>query len=258
MSDLRELWAVTVALPHEAAALRAHFRGGAQTRYRHLTVTEGRLGEREALLAVTGMGPERAGEAARFLFAQYPVTHLVSTGYCGALQPGLACGYAVLAERCAFVDEPQGGALCDLPLLRKAEEALRLADIPARLGVLLTSPKPVLKGADKELLGAKTGATAVDMESAAILREAAAGPKKIASVTVRFIVDALQDELADTGPFLDDNAGVKPLRLARELLRRPKLFQELPDLGRKAARARDGLTRFLGRFFGLGGAQNQS
>lgn len=258
MSESRELWAITVALPHEAAALRVHFRGGAQTRYRHMTVQEGLLGDRDALLVVTGMGPERAGVSARFLFSQFPVTHLVSTGYCGGLKPGLVCGDAVLAERCAFVEEPQGGVLCDLPLLRKAEEALKLADIPARLGTLLTASKPVLKTADKESLGARTGATAVDMESAAILKEAAAASKKIASVTVRFIVDALGDELADTGAFLGEDAAVKPLSLAREVLRRPKLLQELPDLGRKAARARVGLTRFLGRFFGLGEAQNQS
>lgn len=254
----RELWALTVALPHEAVGFRSRFRGGAETRYRHLRLVEGRLGDRDALLAVTGMGPERAAAAARFLFEQFPVTHLLSTGYCGALQNGLLCGDAVLAERCAFVEEPQAGWLCDLPLLRMAEEALKMADISARPGTLLTSPKPLLASAQKEALGAKTGAQAIDMESAAILQEAAKSSKKIASVTVRFIVDAVGDELADTGSFLDENAEVKPLSLARELIRRPKLFQELPDLGRKAARARVSLTRFLDRFFGLGEANNQS
>ncbi len=89
------------------------------------------------------------------------------------------------------------------------------------------------------------------MESAAILQAAAESGKKIASVTVRFIVDALGDELTDTGPFLDENAGVKPLSLVREMIRRPKLLKELPDLGRKAGRARASLNRFVSRFFGM-------
>jgi adenosylhomocysteine nucleosidase len=253
LSASNELWAITVALPHEAGALRTHFHAVTKTRFRHMTLEEGRIGDRDALLVVTGMGPDRAAASARFLFEQYAVTHLISTGYCGALRGGLACGDAVVAERCAFLAEPQAGSLSDLPLLRRVEAALKQADIPIHLGTLITVAQPVLKSAEKELLGAKTGAIAVDMESAAVLRAAAESSKKIASVTVRFIVDALGDELVDTGSFLDENAAVKPLRLARELLRRPKLFQELPDLGRKAARARVSLTRFLGHCFGMGG-----
>ncbi|MFO1464124.1 MAG: hypothetical protein U1F66_10145 [bacterium] len=251
MSPANELWALTVALKHEASGLASYFRGGATTRYHHMSIAEGRLGEREALLVVTGMGPERAGAAARYLFQQFPVTHLLATGYCGGLREGLANGDALLAERCAPEGEPSGGWLADLPLLRRAEEALRLADIPVHLGTLLTCAKPVLKVADKELLAARSAAAAVDMESAAILRAAAESGKKIASVTVRFIVDALGDELTDTGPFLDEDAGVKPISLVREMLRRPKLFKELPDLGRKASRARASLNRFVLRFFGV-------
>lgn len=252
MSSANELWAITVALPHEARALRSHFQAATKTRFRHMTLEEGRIGGRDALLVVTGMGPKRAAASARFLFEQYNVTHLISTGYCGALQDGMVCGDAVLAERCAFLQEPRGGSLSDLPLLRKMEAALQQGGIAVRLGTLLTAEQPVLKTSEKESLGAKTGAIAVDMESAAVLQAAAESDKKIASVTVRFIVDALGDELADTGAFLDENAAVKPLSLARELLRRPRLFQELPDLGRKAARARVSLARFLGHCFGEG------
>jgi len=254
---LNELWAITVALPHEAAEIRRLFKISSRTRYRHFRLEEGRLGAHDALLAITGMGPARAAESARFLFSQYPVTHLISTGYCGGLKGGLANGEALLAERTAFLEKPQEGFVADLPLLRQVEEALRLADIPVHLGSLLTSGHPILKSEEKESLGLKTGALGIDMESAAILKEAAESSKKIASVTVRFIVDAMGDELTDTGPFLDENAAVKPLSLVREMLRRPKLFQELPDLGRKAARARVSLTRFLGRMFGVGESQSQ-
>jgi len=135
--------------------------------------------------------------------------------------------------------------------LRRVEVSLQDSNIPYHLGTLFTSHRPILKPFDKEELARKTGAIAVDMESGAILRAAAAAGQKIASVCVRFIVDALGDELTDTGPFLGEDAEIKPLRLIREMLRRPRLLQELPDLGRKAARARAGMTQWVSRFFGI-------
>src|SRR5262249_20938132 len=146
----------------------------ASARYRGAQIDEGYLAGNECLLVRTGMGPERAGRTAQFLFQQYPVTHLLSTGYCGGLREGMKNGDAVVADRVCLAEDPEHGFLLDFPLLRRVEVSLQDSNIPHHLGTLFTSHRPILKPFDKEELARKTGAIAVDMESGAILRAAAA------------------------------------------------------------------------------------
>ncbi len=195
------------------------------------------------------MGPERAGASTQILLDRYPVTHLLSTGYCGGLREAWANGEAVLGNPLRFHEGSDREYFPDPELAAKVRATLTELGEPCREGLMLCSARPILKTEEKRSLAQDSQAVAVEMESGAILETVRISSKKIASVTLRFIVDALEDELTDTGPFIGENAEVKPLRLVREVLRRPRLLKDLPDLGRKAHRARERMKRFVDAFF---------
>jgi hypothetical protein len=110
----------------------------------------------------TGVGPERAARALRARLAVAPrPTLVVSSGFAGALTPGLEVGGFVTAGE---VLEPTAGGVARVPL---GPGALRLAPASARAAVVssagvLQPPVPVAAPA------------AADMESAALARVAAA------------------------------------------------------------------------------------
>ncbi|HKX11689.1 MAG TPA: hypothetical protein VJP40_00960 [bacterium] len=246
---LSELWAITVALPHEADGLLPLFSPRAEYRERSLRIRELAFQNRDLLLVTTGMGPDRAASATRILLDRYPVTHLFSTGYCGGLREGWANGEAVLGDPVRFLEGPEREYFPDSVMAAQVRSALSGLGEPCREGPMLCSARPILKTEEKKSLARSHQAVAVEMESGAILETVRISTKKIASVTLRFIVDALEDELTDTGSFIGENAEVKPLRLVREVLRRPRLLKDLPDLGRKAHRARERMKRFIDAFF---------
>lgn len=248
----QELWGITVALAHEAEGFLPKFSVSAETRFRGLRVWEGRLGAKECVLLQTGMGPLRAEKAARYLLKEYPVTHLLSTGYCGGLREGIANGDAVIAD--TLLGEGDSLKLeVDPNLLREGMDMCKKLEIPVHRGALITVSRPVLKRLDKQKLAQKSSAIAVDMESFSVLREVRESGKKIASFSIRFVVDAVGDELTDTEAFFDPESGLKPLGLLREAVRRPSIMLKLPGLERKASHARVQLTKFIRGWFGVNG-----
>ena len=200
------------------------------------------------MILQTGIGPERAYRATEYLLANYPVTHLISSGYCGALEERARTGHAFLASSLKTMDS-EDLLESDSTLLSLARSALKQADIPSQEGLLMTSPKAILDTAEKSKVASDSGAKAVDMESFFIHRAVQEKDQKIASLTVRFVVDGLQDPLTDTEGILDAEARLKPLGLMRETIRRPKILMELPGLGKKAGIARRSMSRFLKTLF---------
>lgn len=225
------------------------FKLTADYRERSLRIRELSSGSRDFLLVTTGMGPLRAAASTKILLERYSVTHLLSTGYCGGLRQGWNNGDAVLADPVRWLEGNDEEYIPDPKVAAMVRETLGKLEEAYHEGPMLCSPRPILKTEEKRALAESFGAAAVEMESGAILETVRISSKKIASVTLRFIVDALEDELTDTGSFLGENAEVKPLRLVREVIRRPRLLKELPDLGRKANRARERMKRFVGAFF---------
>jgi len=69
----------------------------------------GKFKNRETLLVQTGMGKERADNAARFALEHYPVNAIISLGFAGGLVPELKIGDVVLCSAllCAPGTEPK-------------------------------------------------------------------------------------------------------------------------------------------------------
>ncbi len=152
-------------------------------------------------------GPGRAlVEAA--LQSPIEVNGIVSTGFCGALDPALRVG-----------DIVQNGIVC--------------------------SDRVAVTAAEKAALREKTGAAAVDMESAAVKRKAEEWGVPFRSV--RAVSDVAGEDLPlDFNLYRDSRGRFSPLRISLAAIARP--FRVIPGLLRLERNCRIA-AESLGEFF---------
>jgi adenosylhomocysteine nucleosidase len=192
---------VVCALPAERRALREIARAGVEVH-------------------VSGMGAEAATRAAAALLARRPRA-LLSAGFCGALDPGLRVGDLVAAER--VLDGGSGEFFAADPAL--------LAAAPGRRGTLVSAPRLARTPAER----ARLAGTAVDLESAALARAAAAAG--VPFLALRAVTDAARHRLPDFARMADDRGRLSARAGIRHLLRHPAELPGLIRLGPAARRA---------------------
>lgn len=142
-----------------------------------------------ALLAVSGMGGERAEIAARRL-VDAGAAALMSFGLAGGLDPTLSVGTVVLPSEVIS----RGGARFVTSAGWREQLSKAIAKRrPVAAGTLLTGAQPIGAVADKAEAFRETGAVAVDMESLGVAQVAAA--HGLPFVAVRVIVDTAADVL---------------------------------------------------------------
>jgi adenosylhomocysteine nucleosidase len=200
---------VAVALPEERAALEDLLRQRRMIRRRGVLMLRGTFEGRPLVIVQSGMGRVRAQRAAETLLAEWPVSRLLAVGFSGALDPALAVGDLVLADR---VIEDDGGAVLvvngTVPVVPTA-----------RRGAVVTVDKVYATVEEKQALAKRRQALAVDMESSAVARAAAA--RGVPWYSLRVILDPLGTELV-----------VRSRRAAAIALLRPKRVKKLLQLAR--------------------------
>ena len=175
-------------------------------------------------LVKTGVGPQRAGEAARRALAQ-GASLVVTTGCCGGLVPGASQGMMVVPSKLLRLERGQVQPAPD-PDPHWGELARQVAD---RLGhhcsarPLITVEQALSMPADKQRCHQLSDAVAVDMETAAIAREAERAG--VPHLVLRVVLDAVDEVLPET-TVSDAQGRVRPLRVARAMLR-PRSFVSL-------------------------------
>ena len=148
-----------------------------------------------------GMGPKRARRAAALTHRTMPGPVLIA-GVCGALDPTLKAGDVVLASE---LRGPTGITPCtDTSILAGV---LRRAGLTVHVGPIASSQRLVQRERRRALH--RSGAIAVDMESAWLAPEAKGHPL----VTLRVVVDTAEREL--TRPWHAAADGVRALRNLR-------------------------------------------
>jgi 4-hydroxy-3-methylbut-2-enyl diphosphate reductase len=130
-----------------------------------------------------GMGPLRARRAAS-LTRKGPGGAVIIAGFCGALDPDLEPGDIVLASE---LRGPTGTTLCPDPAILAGH--LRRGGFDVRVGPVASTQRLVVRERRRALQ--RTGALAVDMESAWLAPEARAQPL----VTLRVVLDTHRHEL---------------------------------------------------------------
>ncbi len=189
-------------------------------------------GPRTVLLLETGVGIAAMEAALSWLLSGPPVDGvrfrpavILSAGFSGAIVPGLRVGDLILAD--AVCDGDGGSWPTTWPI----------GIGPYPRGRLLTAAALVGQPEEKRRLGERSGAAAVDMETAAVARLAASADVPFGCL--RVISDDVDTPLSESLLGVLASGRVRPGRLTAAVLRRPGLIAELLRLGahtRQAAR----------------------
>ena len=200
---------------------------------------KGRIGTEEIYLVATGIGIAQARESARRALQTLPPPRMViSTGVAGALAPGLRAGDLVIADR-LLMEGSQDSSFDEIARLapdaaQSVQDTLRRAGLTCSTGALLTAKRVLANAEAKGSAYGRTGAIAVDMESAAIAAEFAVSA--VPFVCIRAVIDEAGDEIP--GAELPDETGrVAPLKAAAYFLKNPGALARVPTMLRNLSRA---------------------
>jgi len=167
-------------------------------------------GQRAILLA-NGPGPRLVNQMlASPVIQEWNVTEIISTGFCGALDPALRIGDIVVAEE----------------------------------GDIWSEDRVAVAAEEKRLLFLRTGARVVEMEFAAV--QAKAAEWRVPCLAVRVVSDTAKEDLPlDFNRYRDANGRFQLARIALAGLMRP--FTVLPQLLRLDRNSKVA-TKKLGEF----------
>ncbi|MCK6555369.1 hypothetical protein L6Q96_12445 [Candidatus Binatia bacterium] len=239
--------AIFAALRWECRPVLRHLRQVHRDRLGPFPTWTGRAGPGEAVVVQTGIGAERAGAAADAIRAAGAFSLYLSTGCAGALAPDLGPGDLAVATAVVSAGDDGRIATDDAATARARRVAARL-DVRTCCGPILSSPRVLHSAHAKRDAGRRTGAVAVEMEGAAI--GAYAGRAEVPFASVRAILDTADTELDEAGNFLDPASGrLRPLGLARHVVRHPATVRQLLALRRMLHAAERSLDRFFAAFF---------
>lgn len=205
---------IVVALPEELATLTSQKL--AQGEYVHMA--------KNILLGFAGAGPTNAERATRRLIDQ-GANCLISWGCAAALAPQLKPGDLVvpdqvLSEQQVFDTDKQW-----LQHLRHLSQS-----IPTVSGALAESRRIVAASTEKQRIHQDTGALALDMESAAIVK--VAQQANLPCLVIRAIADPVTMDLPQAVVYaLNDQGRVELSKLLRFLLAHPWEIPALIKLG---------------------------
>ena len=186
----------------------------------------------KAVLVLSGMGRERARQAAQAL-AEAGADCLAGFGSAGALAPSLSPGDLVLA---AEIHEAGRKFSVDPGLGETLMKWLSGNGFGVHNGPLACAAQPLASVEAKRELSARTGALAVDMESAGVFE--AAQRNGLPAFALRVILDAAHVALPDAALRRIDEFGEVDARgLALDLARSPGQIPAVARLARAARRA---------------------
>lgn len=182
----------------------------------------GEYGGRRWIAAANGPGPRLAAEAVCAFAAELP-SRVVSTGYCGALDPALQIADIVVCNRVMDADSNQRYQTAD------------------EFGATCLSGDRVIQTArEKQYLHENTGASVVEMEAAGVAVEAQR--LGVPFHCIRVVTDTAHEDLAvDFNAARGDDGRFRTGQIVRAAFRSPG--KALPQLVRLGGRARTATAR---------------
>lgn len=143
---------------------------------------------------------------------------VISTGYCGALDPQLQLGDIVEATR---VSDATGGREYDVRQVSGAKPGLR--------GIVLSQDRVAVTAQEKSDLRGRTGAAVVEMEAGAVAFWAST--RGLPFYCLRVVSDAAAESIAlDMNEMRDEDGRFDRWKIARAAMARP--FTRVPSLVR--------------------------
>lgn len=161
-------------------------------------ICEARYGHENVLIVETGPGKKRAKRATESVLKENPISGIVSLGFAGALNEGLAVGDLVLCQtlfcQAGNSKEP---CYCNSDWVSATLTRAKQKGIALQEGSSVSVRMPVCDIADKEALASEFPAAVVEMESYWIGQ--VAHSRGIPFICIRAISDALGDSLPPFG-----------------------------------------------------------
>lgn len=209
--------ALFVAMRLEGRAIERHLRGQ-RVDVEGLSLVRGQALGGEVALCITGVGADRARQAAKQAIAYLSPSAAVCLGFAGGAVDGPRVGDLVLGQRTALY----GGRAwveSDPGLIELARRAAAGAALRAHEGVVVTVPRFLPSEEEKRSVGAETGALAIDMEAYHV--GAAAAEAGVPFLSVRVVSDGVRHTLRLPTDILGPGQSVRVRRLAAAIARRP-------------------------------------
>lgn len=215
----------------EFAGLRRHLAGYRECRWPVDFAATGILRDSPVVLVANGPGPRLARQAVESAWTRETADALMSTGWCGGLDPRLKAGDIFLATEVRY----SGGSRA-VQFPKSCPPAIR--------GVLWSADRVAATKADKARL-AGSGAGAVEMEAAAVGECAAA--HGVPFYCVRVVSDAAGEEMPlDFNRYRGPDGRFQQWRIAVAAMVRP--VGRIPALIRLQRQCRLAASK-LGEFF---------
>lgn len=202
------------------------------------------------LLIQTGIGAEKARSITQKILEGESWDVVISTGFAGALNSSpigsLVIGQEVLLGQSAdllFDSEPQR-IVCHPEWVNTSLNIQLNGPYPVQGGRFVTMDRVLTQALQKQILGKRTGAVAVDMESGAIGQ--VAQQHGIPFLIVRAISDGVNEDLP-----VDFNLFLKPSEWVggvRQVLSTPQCWKGFWRLYRNSMQAGLQLSRFFEKF----------
>lgn len=228
---------IVAALAIELGPLLKRLRRSRRYSVAKATIVEGELGGKLVVAVIGGAGKVAALKAGELLLMGHRPRWVLSAGFAGALDSSIARNDLLLANEVIDADRK----LWSIDLKVGADSGSRDLREPGRrtlTGRLLTVDSVVRTAAEKLELGARYGAVAVDMESAAVA--ALCADRDIRFVSIRVISDdAATDLPPEVLAILGQSAGYRAGAAFAAILNRRESLGELLRLrehARSAAR----------------------
>lgn len=235
-------WGFVCALRLEAATL-------VSSPPRQRCVAVGRSGR----LVLCGMGAARARQAA-LLLADEGIRVLITWGVAGALDPALQPGQLLLPEKVIDAKGAEYPVDADLrALFLSTQTAVSCASTQP----LFCAESAVLDRAGKKRLFERSGAGAVDLESAAVA--AVAAQRGLPFVALRSVLDTAETTVPAFIPAAVDPFGqVRLLRFCAAMLRHPEACRALLLMARQSRLACDSLRSLARKLPALRAAHQEN
>jgi adenosylhomocysteine nucleosidase len=225
------------AFPFEIAGIRkrGNFRRAGHGYF------EGEIGGSPAVLAVSGIGEERAYKTAKEILGLFPdALAYVSVGLSASLVPELSPGDIVGASEIVTASSPFNTHPCDPGLIEDVSK------INFRTGKFAAASKTVITSLEKREIARASGAIALDMESGGAARGSIEAG--VPFISIRAISDGLDEDLPADFNLLMPEGKMRWGRFIVYFMTRPAKIAPLMRLGRNSRLARERLGDAINLF----------
>jgi adenosylhomocysteine nucleosidase len=195
------------------------------------------LNGRAAVVVANGPGPKLAGEAVEIAKGRQELSGLVSTGFCGALDPALKPSDIFIAT-----------VILDSSILNRDREGVGASSPPKskrphQTGALLSMDHIAVRAAEKSELR-QTGASAIEMEAAGVA--AKAKEYNLAFYCIRVVTDTADENMPlDFNTMRDANGRFSRSKILAAAFRNPAVFPKLLKLNKRCKDASYALGDFI-------------